>query len=531
MAALGAYANGTSEEAAGGGQLEDVSWSSIDWPEKLPEAPQPIPDSEYDFVDLSEPMEFEMVTSGFQNTPLPPDDMIREYLEERFNTTIVLRSYQIQDLETNLAARYAAGDGPDVGFVRWDRKALVDRLYENGQLMDASKLIPYMPQFANYVTGTFAKWAGYNEDEWVGFPRYPLFPSNWGLIIRKDWLDNLGMSEPTTVEELYEYAVAVTHEDPDGDGEDDSWFMGGAGSGESFAMIEELRSAFGHPSYNVVDGTINHPMLDGTTRAFLEFLHGLNEEGALSPDWYTIGWGEFKSYSLADKIGMVHYPGGAIASETYNSFDFDVDAVKKRWSPIQPVEPSGKLSPPAGPEGLFVFNKDLAQQPERAKRIARFLDAFAYPNPDYGNLIRAGGPAIFPEDVTYEYRPEDGMNVWAREDGTSVPERYASQQDYQMIGITTIYEAAVEEPHITGSKWNREIIAMPRHANYDLLLSLDPDVKADLTELERRNEVNFVLGQRSFDEWDQYVEEWLERGGRELLDQAAEQLGAEPAGL
>jgi len=35
-----------------------------------------------------------------------------------------------------------------------------------------------------------------------------------------------------------------------------------------------------------------------------------------------------------------------------------------------------------------------------------------------------------------------------------------------------------------------------------------------------------VLGERSFDEWDEYVEEWKQAGGQELLEQVAEQLGA-----
>ncbi len=44
----------------------------------------------------------------------------------------------------------------------------------------------------------------------------------------------------------------------------------------------------------------------------------------------------------------------------------------------------------------------------------------------------------------------------------------------------------------------------------------------DLLTLGRKSEIQFALGQRSFDEWDAYVETWRKSGGQELLDEAAE---------
>lgn len=41
-------------------------------------------------------------------------------------------------------------------------------------------------------------------------------------IIRKDWLENLGLEEPKTVEDLYNVAKAFTEEDPDGNGQNDT---------------------------------------------------------------------------------------------------------------------------------------------------------------------------------------------------------------------------------------------------------------------------------------------------------------------
>lgn len=46
-----------------------------------------------------------------------------------------------------------------------------------------------------------------------------------GVTIRKDWLDNLGLDIPKTIDDLGEVLRAFTEDDPDGNGEDDTYGM------------------------------------------------------------------------------------------------------------------------------------------------------------------------------------------------------------------------------------------------------------------------------------------------------------------
>lgn len=43
------------------------------------------------------------------------------------------------------------------------------------------------------------------------------------MIIRQDWLDNLGLEAPTTIDEFEEVIRAFTEDDPDGNGEKDTY--------------------------------------------------------------------------------------------------------------------------------------------------------------------------------------------------------------------------------------------------------------------------------------------------------------------
>ena len=40
-------------------------------------------------------------------------------------------------------------------------------------------------------------------------------------------------------------------------------------------------------------------------------------------------------------------------------------------------------------------------------------------------------------------------------------------------------------------------------------------------------EYAFITGTRSLDDWDAYMQEWLSKGGKEIIQQSAEQLGVE----
>lgn len=42
-------------------------------------------------------------------------------------------------------------------------------------------------------------------------------------MIRQDWLDTLGLSMPTSMDELYDVLYAFTFSDPDQNGEDDTY--------------------------------------------------------------------------------------------------------------------------------------------------------------------------------------------------------------------------------------------------------------------------------------------------------------------
>lgn len=522
-----AFAGGDQEGgAAATDAAPEIDFSQF--PEAYPAAPSRVPGSSYDYDDMSQSYDFEILTYGYIVQPVE-NNPITAYLNEEMNVDITFTDVPGPDLNQTISVRFASGDVPD--FIHLTEKAAAVTLADQGQLLNTYPYLEYVPQLASYVTNTIARWTTY-EGEWLGFPRYGTFPDNWGLFIRQDYLDAFGMDMPETTDDLYEYAVAIKEQDPDGNGVRDEWFMGTGGGGQShFTMMEQLRSAFGHPVTNVVDGQINHPVLDGTDRAYLEWMSRLYNEDLLHPDWYTIEWEAFKSFTLTGQIGVVNYPGWNLISETYDAAGEDLNEARK-WQGLpalnSPTGRGGKLMPGGAPGGLFVFPRELAEEEGKMLRIFHFLDKLIYPNDHYWAASQGGDESIYPGQSEVIFEEETGLNVYNLFRDTHPA--YADPNlnplwNWQTLGYTLIWQVYNDPVGEVGSKWNLFQVNQPRHTNYDLLVTLDNELVERLREFRRREEIAFVLGDRSFDEWDEYVDEWLARGGQEMLDIAAEQLG------
>ena len=70
------------------------------------------------------------------------------------------------------------------------------------------------------------------------------------------------------------------------------------------------------------------------------------------------------------------------------------------------------------------------------------------------------------------------------------------------------------------------VIPMPRVRDFELLIDLDASTATRIKDLQLQRELEFILGERDISEWDAYIAEWKQAGGEELMQVAAEQLGA-----
>jgi hypothetical protein len=532
-----AFAGG-GQAKSGGSTANAASWNDAPLAEikpvsQLPFPPKKIPPSQYAYDDLSRPVTIELL--GYNYGVITNTDPIATYLGKKYNARITYTTVAGDDLPTVISTRFAARDYPDA-IILGGQLDLLKQLYDAGQLMDAQIPLRYMPNAAQYFTEDYHNYISY-KGAYLAVSRYPI-QGSWNPFVRKDWLAKLNMKMPSNANELLTYARAVTNNDPDGNGRKDTWFAGGAGNGRGFGMLEALLPYFGNPGYNIKNGKINHPMLDGTRKEFISFLRTLQNDGLLAPDWYTIDWESFKSYSLNDKIGYVNYPASNLNQEQMIAkglVDKPNDTSWVVWDPLPPFS-SGKAGIAPGPAMNFVFLAQTGNDPVKLKRIAHILDNSLYTGEDYFDTIQGGGNNVFGKPVFEVIQNADGSSffyvnrnlhpAWTGEYDTTGLANAA----WQNIGLAgPPYHLDYYPQNNTFNQTNArhaQLLASYTRWPSNYTVQIDPETAVDLSEFELREFPKFVFGSRPMSDWDNFVKEWLNAGGRKALTTAASQMSA-----
>lgn len=162
-----------------------------------------------------------------------PDSEIEKWLEERYNLDIeVLALPGWSDATSKISL--LMGDEtqrPDIIWW-WNMEADYTKWVDAGLLVNVA---PYMERYTNMVDyynsidpGVMFYASG-EDGACYRIPGDVAEPACETLWIRKDWLDNLNLEIPTTLDELEECLYAFTNDDPDGNGVDDTYGWNGDG--------------------------------------------------------------------------------------------------------------------------------------------------------------------------------------------------------------------------------------------------------------------------------------------------------------
>lgn len=208
------------------------------------------------------------------------------------------RSEQVQKL--NLL--FASGDAPDL-ILEYDGNFL-NQLYGQKQLLKLDDLIANNSTTYKKMTEEFPQLLTLGQMDDGGtylVGRILGMKTNDYMLIRKDWLDKLKLDMPTTTEELFEVAKAFREQDPDGNGEKDTFGMNmGGNNAESV-----INAMFNNGSRFVEDGKLVNPTVGEQAKATADFQKRLFEAGIVDKDFLTDKTGEVaKQTWVSGKLGI-----------------------------------------------------------------------------------------------------------------------------------------------------------------------------------------------------------------------------------
>ena len=444
--------------------------------------------------------------------PPAPGNAVLTEIEER--TGIVFEpSYVPQEQQTEKRnALIASGDLPDLISAPTDEYL---RFVDNDILLGLSDLFEEHGEvILENRTSFYTQFPGVVDGEIYGVPQGESHSSV--LAVRKDWLDTLGMPVPATLDEYYETLVAFTNDDPDGDGEDNTFGMAATYTWTN--TFSHVFGAYGIPfDGNVfVDGRVIPALMHPDFLDAIRYLRRLHRQGLMEQNFATI-----QPLPAFEKL----WTGQA------GSFTFMPVGTTNNWLGRYTEEPKPEfayavLEGPDGDKGtvkgspfstVWVSVTEDASNPEAAVQLLNFLNTME------GSMLSLHGI----EDVHYalneagqpEYLDPYTDSATHRKEGAFV---YAFIAPHLTSGLKSAAVIQFNETTQEGYRLGNE------HALEQAFVVEQPEVIQDVgstlndIRLEAAMRLIVVPEDDLESEYDGYVQSFLDAGGQEWIEQSTE---------
>lgn len=381
-----------------------------------------------------------------------PDNALATKLQEETGTSIVLEM-----MPEDISASLAAGDSPDYFRVT---RAQLEQYVRQGLVLD---LTPYADQLADYraFVGDEAFNLGTVDGKLSAITTKPSEQNYTTFWIRKDWLDTLGLEMPRTTDDFRAALEAFTHDDPDGNGKQDTYGLTGASPYNTFLP---LWGSFGTPGPKSIyssDGEVQFGYTDPGLTDAMEYVSGLAADGLVDPDSYTLDVSEARDRAFQGAAGVMSQSWASVTKKEF-------------WDAAMQAQPDAdwqQLDLLAGPDGeegsialqayggfYYALPASLAGNDEKIDKI---IDLINYVSTDEGNRLVCYGV----EDTHYtldgdEITPLEAMDteggyfvsyqLTGRDDLEYLPTKFVTQREYIARAweqpVTLTYEGLVVPP-------------------------------------------------------------------------------------
>jgi ABC-type glycerol-3-phosphate transport system substrate-binding protein len=277
----------------------------------------------------------------------------------------------------------ASGDMPDIVTGSYGTSA-TNSWIENGMLVSLNEYAESLPNLAAWLE----KYSWSAEDGvYYGMPFITQYnAANALIIMRQDWLDNLNLAYPTTLDEMAAVLHAFTYDDPDQDGQDNTY---GFTCEKPVGNFNWVFYAYGrqYSDYELDENGNVVPFFE--TECFvpsMEYIKALWDDGVIDPEFLL---------NDGSKVEEKFYQGkaGAMIRALYRH-------VSRHENNLKAIFPEGELAwglPPVGPDGesfglnaqgrsgMFTAITAACKNPDKA---AAFLDFMV--SPEGNDLLRLG---------------------------------------------------------------------------------------------------------------------------------------------
>lgn len=452
------------------------------------------------------PKKISILAITFTGTPIADDEPSVLALEEYSGYDISLEFLLNSSYEDQLNTRMAAGNLPTLVAIT-EKTPSVISYCQAGAFWDITDYYKDYPNLA-LANEIVMNNISINGRIYGIYRARPLGRN--GISYRKDWLENVGLEEPKTMDDLYNVLKAFTTGDPDQNGEIDTYGMTWC---KFFGPLDQIAVAFGAPNkWGEKDGKF-YPYFD--TPEYMEsikYIKKLYDEGLINRDYAAMETSDWTKDFQNSKSGVhidVTDQAWRFQKNFIEQLQMPEDIV---WVMGMPAGPNGKFAlPTSGHAGFVAISKNGAPTEEDMKSALNFLDIC---NTKEGQNILNWGVEGVHYDLnekgeatgrTFAVNPRDGFNQFMMNviDGLLIPQEMKPVQLRHVEVQSENIQYCVGNPAepLTSSTYGE------KGAQLDLMIT------------DARNQ--FIAGQIDEAGFKTIVENWYAQGGQQICDEYA----------
>jgi len=210
------------------------------------------------------------------------------------------------------------------------------------------------------------------------------------IVYRKDWLDNLGMQVPKSLDDWYNVIKAMTLNDPDKNGKNDTYghvLFKKYNEGQT-SLTTRFAVGMGAPNKWEItsDGNVVPEFMSPEYQDVMNFYRKLYEEKLLNQDFAVLDATEVDKMFDSGRIGIKIAVANTGKSQQDRLSKLDPNAVID----VAPLEgPKGiRVAGQTGNSGIYVLPKSSVKTEAEVKRLLKFLDQLM--DPEMATLLMRG---------------------------------------------------------------------------------------------------------------------------------------------
>lgn len=414
-----------------------------------------------------------------------------------------------------LGMMLAQGDFPDVISGEMPYTSVMSGAIENGLFLPLDDLLEeYGPNLLEQVPDNVWDELRGPDGHIYGIGDFMTNTARRCTVVRKDLLDELGLDIPETLDDFYNVLVAFKNAGVKYP------FIGR----EKFKYSETFFAAYGvvPTTWQLNDaGEVVPAYILPEMKEALAFYKKLYDEGLIDAESLTNNGTVRDQKAAAGDVGMMVVNISAAAG--YN-IALQENVPEGEWVCV-----SSPLNPNGGRHGYAAFTPTanvhyINANCEHPEEIIKFFDKMLDPDPDFQRFLNYGVEGEFytlNDDGTVNFTPPD-----------------YSPNAFDVIPqfLRRIKDAGIDRATVGALPGGPEAIEYyDTKAEDDILSYIQPinlksivehpelSVEEDKQELFINYASKVMIGTESLDNFDNFVQEWMDRGGSEVIKEATEQ--------